>query len=295
MLLLPSLEQFRFPMRTLSFAARALLAVALSSLAACTTVNVTSRQFIPRDAGKLALLKQSAPAYKVDNIEYTHPDGAVSRGVFVHKPDAQFTVLYFMGAGVRVDVNGAYFAKPFLEMNANVITFDYHGFGRSDASDSPFDLPELERETLALYDHVRASTDGKLVVHGHSFGSFVAAKLAGKRPLDAVVLEATGTDAKAYADNTIPWFAKPFVRVKLDDQLLMVDNRTALRSYQGPVLVINGVNDDQTPLATSRALFDSLDNPRKRFVAVGEAGHMNAMSKPGTLGVYRAFLDGSYN
>lgn len=274
---------------------RYLLAVVLCSLAACSTVNVTSRQFIPQDAGKLARLKSIAPAYKVDNIEYTHPGGAISRGVFVHKPGAQFTVLYFMGAGVRIDVNGAQFAKPFVEMNANVISFDYHDFGRSDAPEAKFDLPELEKETLALYDHVRGTTDGKLVVHGHSFGSFVAAKLAGKRQLDALVLEGTGTSAQAYADNTVPWFAKPFVRLQLDENLLAVDNRTALRSYQGPVLVINGANDSQTPIATSRALFESLDNPRKRFVGVNEAGHMNAMSKPETLQAYRAFLDGAYN
>ena len=282
-------------MRLHTFAKCAMPALMLSVLAACTTVNVTSRQFIPKDPGKLAVLKKSAPAYRIDNIEFTHPSGAVSRGIYVHKPDAQFTVLYFMGAGVRVDVSAAYFTKPFLELNANVISFDYHDFGRSEAPESAFDLPDLERETLALYDHVRAITDGKLVVHGHSFGSFVAAKLAGKRQLDAVVLEGTGTDAQAYADNTIPWFAKPFVRVQLDEQLRVVDNRTALRSYHGPVLVINGVNDVQTPVGTARALFDSLDNPRKRFIAVSEAGHMNAMSKPETLGVYRAFLDGSYN
>lgn len=278
-----------------TLATRTLLAVTLSSLAACTTVNITSRQFMPKDAGKLALLKKTAPAYKVDNIEFTHPDGSISRGVFMHKPDAQFTVLYFMGSGVRVDANGAQFAKPFLEMNANVISFDYHDFGRSDAPDTPFDLPDLERETLALYDHVRARTDGKLVVHGQSFGSFVAARLAAKRQLDAVVLEATGTNAQAYADNTVPWFAKPFVRLKLDEKLQAVDNRAALRSYGGPVLVINGVNDVQTPVGTARALFESLDNPRKRFVAVDAAGHMNAMTKPETLQAYRAFLDGAYN
>lgn len=269
--------------------------LALSSLTACSTVNVTSRQFIPRDAGRLALLKKTAPAYKVDNIEFTHPDGAISRGIFVHKPDAQFTVLYFMGSGIRVDVHGAQIAKPFVDMNANVISFDYRDFGRSEAPDSPFGLSDLERETLALYDHVRATTKGKLVVHGHSFGSFVAARLAGKRQLDALVLEGTGTNAEAYANNQIPWFAKPFVRINLDQELQAIDNRAALRSFQGPLLVISGGKDVQTPIGTSRELFDGLDNPRKRFLAVSEAGHMNAMSKPQALSVYRAFLDGSYN
>jgi len=264
-------------------------------LSGCSTVNFTSKQFIPQDAGKLALLKKTAPAYQVDNIEFTHPDGAISRGVFVHKPDAQFTVLYFMGSGIRIDVNGAAIARPFTEMNANLISFDYHDFGRSDAPESAFGLSDLERETLALYDHVRATTKGELVVHGHSFGSFVAAKLASKRGVDALVLEGTGTNAQAYVDNQIPWFAKPFMRVKLDEGLLSIDNRVALSAFQGPLLVINGVNDVQTPIATARALFDSVDNPRKRFQAVGEAGHMNSMTKPEALSAYRSFIAGTYN
>src|SRR5450830_1086256 len=146
-----------------------LLMIALS---ACSTVNISSKQFIPRDTNKLALLKKTAPTYQVDNIEFTHASGAISRGVFVHKPDAQFTVLYFMGSGLRLDVHGGAMAKPFLDMNANFITYDYHDFGRSEALDTQFGLTELEAETLALYDHVRATTPGKLVVHCHSFGSF---------------------------------------------------------------------------------------------------------------------------
>ncbi|MYM75013.1 prolyl oligopeptidase family serine peptidase [Duganella sp. FT134W] len=266
----------------------------LIALSGCSTVDVTSRQFIPKDAGKLSMLKQAAPDYQVDNIEFKHPDGAISRGIFVHKPDAQFTVLYFMGSGVRIDVNGALIAKPFVEMNANFISYDYHDFGRSDAPESAFGLPELNAETLALYDHVRATTNGKLVVHGHSFGSFVAATLAKQRPLDALVLEGTGTSAQAYADNMVPWYGKPFVRIKLDQELLAIDNRAALRAYQDPVLIISGVNDVQTPLATARELFDGLSNPHKRFEAVKDAGHMNAMTKPETRRVYQAFVSGVY-
>ncbi|OFA06067.1 alpha/beta fold hydrolase [Duganella sp. HH101] len=268
--------------------------VLVVAFSGCSTLNVTSKQFIPKDNGKLALLKKSAPDYQVDNIEFKHPDGAISRGVYIHKPDAQFTVLYFMGSGIRLDVAGGYFAKPFTELNANIISYDYHDFGRSDAPESAFGLAELEKETLALYDHARATTQGRLVVHGHSFGSFVAAGLAGKRPLDALVLEGTGTSARAYVENQVPWFAKPFVQVNIDPELSSTDNRAALRAFQGPLLIMNGVNDVQTPLANSRELFDSLAIPHKRFEAIRDAGHMNAMTKPEALAAYRSFT-GSLN
>ncbi|ELX12664.1 putative alpha/beta superfamily hydrolase protein [Janthinobacterium sp. HH01] len=264
--------------------------VLVVAFSGCSTLNVSSRQFIPKDTGKLTLLKKSAPDYQVDNIEFKHPDGAISRGVYIHKPDAQFTVLYFMGSGIRLDVAGGYFAKPFTELNANIISYDYHDFGHSDAPESAFGLAELEKETLALYDHARATTKGRLVVHGHSFGSFVAAGLAGKRPLDALVLEGTGTSARDYVENQVPWFAKPFVQINIDPELSSTDNRSALRAFQGPLLIMNGVNDVQTPLANSRELFDSLVIPRKRFEAIREAGHMNAMTKPEALSAYRDFI-----
>lgn len=272
-----------------------LLFATVASLGACTTYNYTAQQFVPRDPGKLSHLKKLAPAYQVDNIDYVQSDGAISRGVSIHKPDAAFTVLYFMGSGIRVDANGTNMAKAFTELNANFISFDYRGFGRSDAPASAISLADLERDTLAIYDHVRKTTPGKLVVHGHSFGSFVSAKLAGLRPLDALVLEGTGTSAQAYADNLVPWFAKPFVNVNLDQELLAIDNRLALAKFQGPVMIINGANDNQTPANTARELFSALNKTNKRYEEIQHAGHMNAMSKAESLQAYREFIGGKFN
>lgn len=263
-------------------------------LSACTTVNYTAQQFVPRDAGKISTLQNKAPAYQVENLEFAQADGAHSRGVHIRKPGAEVTVLYFMGSGVRVDAHGATFAKDFTELDANVISFDYRGFGRSDSDGKPHGLAEIERDALALYDHVRKQVPGRLVVHGHSFGSFVAARVAGQRAVDALVLEGTGTTALAYSENMVPWFAKPFVKINLDQELMAIDNRAALRNYAGPVMIINGANDTQTPAATARELFASIPRGNKRYEEIANAGHMNAMSKPESRQAYRAFLNGQF-
>ncbi len=263
-------------------------------LGACTTINYTSQQFVPRDAGKISLLKTIAPAYTIENLEFVQADGAVSRGVYVRKPDAEFTVLYFMGSGVRVDANGLYFSKPLTELNANIISFDYRGFGRSDSSGQPHGLREIGSDSVALYDYVRKLVPGKLIVHGHSFGSFVAANLASIRPVETLVLEGTGTTARAYADNMIPWFAKAFVTVNLDQELLRIDNQAALQNYTGSVLIINGANDVQTPASTARSLYDSLNRSNKRYAEIADTGHMNALSKPEALKIYREFIQGKF-
>jgi pimeloyl-ACP methyl ester carboxylesterase len=268
----------------------AALALLVTSMSACTTYHYTSQQFVPKDPGKLNHLKKTASDYQFDNIDYTQTDGAISRGIWIHKPSAEFTVLYFMGAGVRVDANGNNIAKAFTQLNANFISFDYRDFGRSDAPKGDVRLSDLERDTLALYDHVRKITPGKLIVHGHSFGSFVAARLASMRTLDGLVLEGTGTTAQAYSDNLIPWFAKPFVTVNLDQELQSIDNRVSLKQFQAPLMIINGANDEQTPAATAKELYQALNKSNKRFEEIREAGHMNAMSKPEALTAYREFI-----
>lgn len=271
-----------------------LLVTSCLALSACTTINYTAQNFVPRDPDKITHLKTITPAYQLDNLEFVQSDGAISRGVYWHKPDAEITVLYFMGSGVRIDANGAFFMKPFAALNANVISFDYRGFGRSDSADKPHGLKETQDDVLALYDHVRKMVKGRLVVHGHSFGSFVVAKLASLRPLDTVVLEGTGTTAQAYGNNLVPWFAKPFITIHLDQELRSIDNRASLQNVAAPILIINGSDDRQTPEHTARELFDSLTNPKKRFEKAQGMGHMNAMAKAETIAAYRSFLTGEY-
>jgi pimeloyl-ACP methyl ester carboxylesterase len=259
----------------------------------CMTVNVSSNQFIPRDRNKITLLKTTTPEYQLENLELLQADGAISRGVFFHKPGAEITVLYFLGSGIRVDADGAYFLKPFTELNVNVIAFDYRGFGRSDSTGQAHDLKEIETDTLALYDFVRKKVRGKLVVHGHSFGSFVAAKLANLRAVDSLVLEGTGTDAVTYTKNLTPWFARPFLNIQLAGDIAKIDNRRSLQNAQFPIFIIAGEQDATTPETTARDLFDSLNQANKRFLKVN-AGHMNAMTRPVTIAAYREFLSGQY-
>ncbi len=260
----------------------------------CMTVNVSSKQFVPQDIFKLSLLKNRAPEYQIRDLEFVQADGSISRGVYFSKPGAQATVLYFLGSGVRIDASGAFFLKPFADLNVNVIAFDYRGFGRSDATTKEHGLKEIESDTAALYDYARGMVQGRLIVHGHSFGSFVAAHLAGQRKLDGLVLEGTGTDAKAYAQNLTPWFVKPFVSYNLVGDVAQVDNRRSLQDVQFPILIIAGKRDTTTPEPTARELFDGIKQSQKRFVSV-DSGHMDAMLLPETKVAYKVLLEDVLN
>jgi pimeloyl-ACP methyl ester carboxylesterase len=270
-----------------------LIALTVFMSSGCMTVDVSSKQFVPRDANKLVLLKASAPEYQLRDVEFVQADGSVSRGVHFSKPGAEATVLYFLGSGIRVDADGTFFLKSFADLNLDVITFDYRSFGRSDATTKNHGLKEIEADTAALYDHVRSLVKGRLIVHGHSFGSFVAAHLAGQRQLDGLVLEGTGTDPKTYAQNLTPWFARPFVTYRVVGDVAEVDNVRSLQGTKFPILVIAGKRDSTTPEATARVLFDSLKQSNKRFVSV-DSGHMDAMLFPETKAAYKDFISGKF-
>jgi alpha/beta superfamily hydrolase len=84
-------------------------------------------------------------------------------------------------------------------------------------------------------------------VHGYSLGSFIAAYIAGNRPLDGLILEGSSTHPHELVYAQIPWYFKPFVTVTISDNLKTISNTQALSNYKGKVLVITGEKDNSTP------------------------------------------------
>lgn len=95
----------------------------------------------------------------------------------------------------------------------------------------------MKRDALAVFDFVREHAAGRpVVVHGVSLGSFIAAQ----RDVDGVVLEATAPDVRSWGTRPIPWYAKPFVRLKIAPALLAESNAAVVRRYAGPLLLLTG-------------------------------------------------------
>lgn len=261
-------------------------------LAGCGTLQIEERNFIrPDRAGEprpASTLEQTLPAaFTLREESIATADGASLRGVRLSRADSAATVLYFGGNAFHLDQHGAEVAVALASCPLELVMFDYRGYGRS--SGAP-DVATMKADALREFDLVNAGRPGGVVVHGQSLGSFIAAYVAQQRPVRALVLESTTTNALDWANANVPWYARPFVTVEVSAPLRGIDNVATLAGYDGASLMLMGEGDRITPLPLARKMFEALPGRRKRLLALPGAGHNNVLEQPATVPAYCDFV-----
>jgi uncharacterized protein len=210
-------------------------------------------------------------------------------GAHITTPEARVEVVYFGGNASRIDDFGAELARTLNAMGANLLMFDYRGYGRSAGTPT---IAALKEDAVAILRYAREHAGGRpVVVHGFSLGSFMAAHAAATVPVDGLVLESTAPDVEQWARNSVPAYAKPFVRLKIAPALQQESVEQTLRRYSGPLMLITGSRDAITPRRFSTALHAVSASANKRVVIVPGAEHGTAMDSPAAVKEYAAFLD----
>lgn len=274
----------------------ALLMVAATQLTACMHVNITDKELIRPDsatgyksAKRMAAedIRKINPAARVKDEIVIAADQTKLEGVSVQQEGSKITVLYFGGNLSHVDENIPYLLKNLQSCKFNLVNFDYRGYGRTSGV---ADSKTLQDDALNIYDAVRAQTQGKLIVHGHSMGSFSSAIIASQRKPDGVILEATANNITDIAMNATPWYAKPFVVLDVQDSLKKLDNVKAMSAYQGPSLVFTGEKDAQFPAELGQQVYDAIPAGNKRLVYLKNHGHTGMLKRDDAQKAYCEYI-----
>lgn len=275
-------------------AVRLLLAGATALSAACTSVRVTEADMLrPRPGAALTAEAAAAAGYRLAPLDIPTTGGVRLRGGLLLQPGASVTVVFFGGNIATAARTGLRRARELAALRVNVALVDYRGYGASDAG--PMSAAALLGDGLAVFDaiadHPEIDRD-RLVVHGHSMGSLVAAHVAARRATAGVVLESSVTTTADFARQRVPVAARPFVRIEIDAPLREQGNLAAVPRIEEPLLVIVGQDDSETPPKFSRRLYDASPLPagRKRLVVVPQAGHDDVFARADALAAYRGFL-----
>jgi len=242
----------------------------LLALAGCKTVEIKESMIIRPDALTEAKPLPEQAFQHGTQLEVIRPDGAVLHGVLVKRDGAERTLLYFGGNAFHLDESGKHVMAALDRCKVNIAIFDYRGYGRSSGIPT---VANMRGDGLAIYDMLDLRFPGNVVVHGQSLGSFVAAGVAQERPVRAVVLETTATTALDWANNSLPWYFKPFIDFKVDEALAAIDNEKAAGNIKAPLLVLAGGEDKTTPAAMSQRVFEASPAEHKRIVILPDAGH----------------------
>jgi hypothetical protein len=236
--------------------------------------------FFPQFPGRLT--GDWAPVgLPVEDAWLTTADGVKLHAWWIPAAGAEFTFVMFHGNAANLP-NRADIYRFFHSLPANVLAVDYRGYGKSEGSPSE---AGLYLDADAAYDHLvaqRGIAPQRIIAYGASLGTAVAADLAARREVAAVVLEAPFPSAAAVARRVYPFLPglSALMRSKLD-------TAAKLRNVRAPLLILHCTRDPVIALPLGEATFAAANEP-KRFVRINAACHEDAcLADPQT---YRAEL-----
>ncbi len=144
--------------------------------------------------------------------------------------------------------------------HGDVLVWDYPGYGDSGGAPTVAHFRQASAALLGQIDSFRRAPAQPVVFWGYSLGGFVCAELAASfSEKSAVVFVASAPSAQSAAAYFTPWYAKPFVRVRLSPEIQAFDNVATLAARRLKVLTLGAGEDRILPVQLSRALRDQLD------------------------------------
>ena len=172
---------------------------------------------------------------------------------------ADLTILYNHGNAVDLGKIEGKLQKIATYLNAEVISYDYPGYGTSTGSPSESSLTTAAE---AVYKHIikNLPENRKLLIWGRSIGTGPATFLAAKHPGHSLILES------------------PFIsafRVVTHIQILPFDkfpNYKRITKINAPLLIIHGKKDKIIPFYHGKTLFNKALQP-KESLWLEDAGH----------------------
>jgi len=171
----------------------------------------------------------------------------------------------------------------FNELGLDVLIFDYRGYGESEGSP---DEQGIYRDVMAAYDyliHDQARSPQSIVVFGESLGGAVAAYLASRVPVKAIITVSAFTSVPEMSKQIYPYLPTFFIRTKLNTLAYMTDVKVAK-------LIIHSSDDSMVPVRMGRQIYAAASEP-KRFLEIhGEHNSAFFESENLTKAAVKAFL-----
>jgi fermentation-respiration switch protein FrsA (DUF1100 family) len=152
-------------------------------------------------------------------------------------------------------------AQHILDAGSSVLLLDYRGYGRSSGRPTERGLYE---DAAAAWDWLKGRNQERIVVHGESLGTAVAAELATRRRCAGVVMEAPFTSARAVAGRVLPGLGRFLV--------WGYDTLGRLQRIDAPLLIIHGDRDEVIAYEFGQELYDAAAG-LKSFWTIRDATH----------------------
>lgn len=206
------------------------------------------------------------------------------------QPDARGTVLLFGGQGFYL-VQSSGYIDALMRYPVNLFMVDYRGYGKSEGEPS---VEAIEADALAAFQYVTDSLNvapQRLIVQGHSIGTFVATHLATQRDVAGVVLENPATTAEGWEKTVLPWYLRLLVSLEFPEAVQRVSNVERVRALDVPLLIVAGGQDNIFPPDMARTLHQEAAPTINRLLVVENGNHNALYDTDAYRDAYEHFLN----
>lgn len=216
----------------------------------------------------------------VEEIELAAVDGTKLIAWYALAKDGKPTILYFHGNAANA-ANRAPKIAMMLESGFGVFYLNNRGYGGSGGS--PTEENNVA-DAIAAYDELRRRgvPAGKIVTYGESLGSGQAVRLAARRPVAGVVLEAPLTSTVDVARSIYFWL--PLSLLITDQYNLERD----ISSVKAPLLILHAEQDEVIPVEMGQRVFRAANDPKR--IEIFRQGSHNDLFDRGAWETMRDFL-----
>ena len=169
----------------------------------------------------------------------------------IHNQSAPL-VIFAHGNAERIDFC-AQEMRQFSYWGIGTLLVEFPGYGRSEGSPSQASITETFVSAYDLMARRKDVDTSKIILYGRSMGGGAVCSLLNHRRAAALILMSTFTSVRSFASRyLVPAFLvrDPF------------DNLAAVRTFQGPVLILHGIHDEVIPYAHGKALNQASANTR---------------------------------
>jgi fermentation-respiration switch protein FrsA (DUF1100 family) len=195
-----------------------------------------------------------------EKVIFKSDDGLTLSGWHIPANNSELTVLFCHGNGGNMmhcldSINILY------NLGLNCFIFDYRGYGNSDGKAGEEGTYLDARAAYKWLTEEKKIPPNDIIVFGRSLGGSIAAQLASKVKMGALIIESAFTSyvdigRKFYPYMPVRWFARFSYRT--------IDY---VKNVHCPVMIIHSRNDETIPFEFGLELYEAANEP-KEFVEI---------------------------
>lgn len=193
-------------------------------------------------------------------VSFPSTDGLRLNGWYIPAENAEFTLLFCHGNGGNM-MHRLDSIHIFHKLGLNCFIFDYRGYGNSQGKPTEQGTYLDVRAAYKWLTQKKKTSPDSIIAFGRSLGGSIAAYLAGKVKVGALVVESSFTSyvdigRKFYPYMPVRWFASFSYRT--------IDY---IRKVHSPLMLIYSRNDEVVPFEFGLQLYEAANEPKK-FVEI---------------------------